>query len=91
MFIDGDEWYIQSYKGCSSDGCTITRDDDYPETCVGFLGLGNCPTGNALSNAFKANVFPGDEGVDDFCVVAFDDSNQELDVICGSETSTIFF
>ena len=84
--LDATDFTIKSYDGCSSDGCTITEFDDYPETCDTF---GNCPTATAISNVFKADVFPGAEGVDDFCVIGFDNINEELDAICGSETSTV--
>lgn len=84
--LDATDFTMKSYDGCSSDGCTITEFDDYPETCDTF---GNCPTATSISNVFKADVFPGTEGVDDFCVIGFDNINEELDAICGSETSTI--
>ena len=84
--LDATDFTMKSYDGCSSDGCTITEFDDYPETCDTF---GNCPTADSISNVFRANVFPGTESVDDFCVIGYDDSNEELDAICGSETSTL--
>lgn len=80
-----DEWVLKSFRGCSADGCTSSELDDFPETCD---LLGNCPTGYTLSNPVRADVFDGGEGYDDFCVAGFDDDEEVIDVICGSETST---
>lgn len=87
-FVDNDEYVIKSYKGCSEEGCGITELDDYPESCVGFLNLGNCPEASSLSNIIKADIFRGTEGIDDFCVFGYNDEKSELDALCGSESST---
>ncbi|KKL89201.1 hypothetical protein LCGC14_1917050, partial [marine sediment metagenome] len=86
---DQDEYVMKTYDGCNSEGCGITQLDDYPESCIGFFGLENCPEAFGLSNIIKADIFRGDEGVDDFCVIGYNDKRSQLDMICGSETSTV--
>ena len=85
---DQDDYVLKTYDGCNSEGCGITQLDDYPESCIGFFGIGNCPEAKAISNVVRADIFAGTEGVDDFCVIGYNDDDSELDMICGSETST---
>ncbi len=87
--VDDNEYVMKSFKGCSSEGCGITQLQDYPASCTGFFNLGNCPEATSLSNIVKADIFSGTEGVDDFCVMGYNDDRSELDMVCGSETSTV--
>jgi len=67
--IDDDEFKMCLYR---SDGSFI---DDYPEVWVA--------DGVIISNVFLANAFT-DIG-DDFCVMGYDDEDEEIDLLCANE------
>lgn len=53
--------------------------DDYPEVEKG--------EGIIVSNLFRMNAFP-DTSNQDFCVVGYDDTDGEIDLLCGSEITS---
>ena len=55
---------------------SLNQLDDYPE----FFEA----DGQLLSNPFRANVFE-DSGNFDFCVLGFEETPQEIDLLCGNE------
>lgn len=73
IMLDPDEFIMLSFE---SDGDKL---DDYPEVFEA--------DGKILSNVIRANVFP-DSGDNDFCVMGYDNHDEEIDLLCASEQTT---
>ncbi|MAH48572.1 hypothetical protein CMI37_22295 [Candidatus Pacearchaeota archaeon] len=67
------DFRIQGFK---SDGSFF---DEFPET---ILSEGD---GTMISNVFLMNAFPATTGALDFCVLGYAFTDQEIDLVCGTE------
>lgn len=72
------DFRIQGFK---SDGSFF---DEFPET---ILSEGD---GNMISNVFLMNAFPETTGALDFCVLGYAFTDQEIDLVCGTEDRGLF-
>ena len=68
------EYLILMYD---SDG---NKEDEYPEAIF------DNPNGRIISNVIKTNIF-ADTGEQDFCVMGYDTTNDEIFLTCGSEVT----
>lgn len=69
---DNNEFVMQSFDK------TGTKIDDYPEIFQA--------DGEIVSNVMRTNAF-SDTGIEDFCVVGYDNTDEELDILCASMTT----
>lgn len=74
LMLDNDEFKMYQYDK------TGTYMDEYPEF--------NEVDGRIVSNPMKMNAFPENPNNDEFCVMGYEDNDQVISLICGSDQVT---
>ncbi len=80
--VGTNDFNMALYNGCSSDGCTISRQSLHPD----FLDT----DGEIISNIILADVFD-DSGNEDYCVMGYEPTTEILRLLCASEKDRFVF